>query len=79
MKRLLTISTLLILISCKERELGNNYYYLPEYEAKEYLTESFIYKSFDEDVFNEIIIYPTVKKIEYNHTILLLCKKAIVS
>lgn len=66
MKKALIIFVIITLVSCKERELGNNYYYLPEYEAKEYLTGVFIYKSFDEDVFNEIIIYPDVKEIKFD-------------
>ena len=66
MRKLFVIFVLLLLISCNEKELGNNYYYLPDYEAKEYLTGAFIYRSCNEDVFDEIIIYPDIKKINHN-------------
>lgn len=72
MKKFLIVFFLVILLSCNERNLGNNYYYLPDYESKEYFTRKFIYKSFDENVFDEIIVYPNVIKFEYD-------KKYIIS
>jgi tRNA splicing endonuclease len=66
MKILIRILIIFLLVSCNERELGDNYYYLPEYEAREYLTGVFIYKSEDENVFSKIIIYPDVEELHYN-------------
>lgn len=66
MKKIVILFILTLFISCDERSLGKDYYYLPEYDANEIRTGSFIYRSFDENVWDKILIFPTVKKIEFN-------------
>lgn len=66
MRKIVLLFILLFFVSCNERNLGKDYYCLSEYEANEYLTGSFVYKSFNENVFEKIIVYPKVKSIEFN-------------
>lgn len=66
MRKIALLFILLFFVSCNERNLGKDYYCLSEYEANEYLTGSFVYKSFNENVFEKIIVYPKVKNIEFN-------------
>ncbi len=57
------------MLSCKnESSLGSDFYCLPKYDAEEYLTGSFIYKSTNENVFSKIIVYPVVEKTNYNES-----------
>jgi hypothetical protein len=69
---------LLILWACtSDRDLGNNYFYLPEYESKDigYPYSSILYKGPAEYVFNKIIIFSDIGKvIKRNEYVLVLQK-----
>lgn len=65
-KKYCYFTLLFIVCSCSnERDLGNNYYYLPEYESMDggYPYGSIIYKGPDEYIYNEIIIFSDVEKV----------------
>lgn len=67
MKKLILSFIFLICISCNERSLGKDYYFLSEIESKEYLTGSFVYKSFNENVFDSILVHPKVTNIKFDN------------
>lgn len=63
-KRYFTL-LLFMIFSCSDNtNLGNNYYYLPEYEAIDigYPNGAIIYKSFNKKVFKDVKISANVKK-----------------
>lgn len=64
-KKYYYFTLLFIVCSCSnERDLGNNYYYLPDYESRDvgYPYGSIIYKGPDEYLFERIIIFSDVEK-----------------
>ncbi|MFH6963022.1 hypothetical protein ACHRVK_11540 [Flavobacterium plurextorum] len=69
MKKTYFTVLLFIIFSCADNtNLGNDYYYLPEYEAMDigYPNGAIIYKSFNKNVFKDVKISANVKKAKSN-------------
>lgn len=69
MKKTYFTVLLFIIFSCADNtNLGNDYYYLPEYEAMDigYPNSAIIYKSFNKNVFKDVKISANVKKAKSN-------------
>ncbi len=78
MEKVIYLFIILIVCSCSnERDLGNKYYYLPDYESIDvgYPYGSVIYKGPNEYVFNEIIIFSDVEKVIERDTYVLVLQK----
>lgn len=75
MKKRIIIALMLLLVvlflifgSANEQDLGDNYYYLPEYEAVDigYPNGAIIYKSPQRYLFRDVIIHKTVISVNKN-------------
>ena len=69
MKKTVVLLTLFTLFSCNDgSDLGNKYYYLPNYEALDigYAYGSLVYKSNNKNHFNNVLIYSEIERINYN-------------
>jgi hypothetical protein len=77
MKKLAIIILIFFICSCRdERNLGDNYFYLPMYEAKDIGHKgSFIYTSHYKNVFSNIIIESNVIDINVNKDFILAVQK----
>ena len=67
---LILLSYLIVTIFIKdEQNLGNGYYFLPDYEAIDigYSYGNMLYKSDKKNHFNNIIIFSDIKKINFNN------------
>jgi hypothetical protein len=78
MKKIGTFLTLFMLVSCNDgSDLGNKYYYLPDYEALDigYAYGSMVYKSENKNHFNNVLIYSEIERINYNDKYILAIQK----
>ncbi|EKT3966592.1 hypothetical protein NTJ12_001659 [Flavobacterium psychrophilum] len=78
MKKIVVLLTLFTLFSCNDgSDLGNKYYYLPDYEALDigYAYGSIVYKSENKNHFNNVLIYSEIEKINYNDEYILAIQK----
>ncbi len=68
---------LFFILGCDNQNLGNNYYYLPEYEAIDvgYPGGAIIYKSPQKYLFNDIKIYGNVINVKYNDNFIIAIQK----
>ncbi|WP_298150023.1 hypothetical protein [Flavobacterium sp.] len=77
MKKTLVLFVLFLFISCDEKKLGNSYYYLPNYEAYDlgYPYGSIIYKSKNENVYDNVIVYSDILHCIYDDNYILIIQK----
>ena len=78
MRNAAIIIILFTLLSCNDgTDLGNDYFYLPDYEAVDigYAYGTMIYKSESKDHFDKIIICSDVKKINFDSKYALILQK----
>ena len=69
MKKTFIIFVLFTLFSCNDgSDLGDDYYYLPDYEALDigYAYGTMVYKSENKNHFNDVIVYSDIKNIKFN-------------
>ncbi|WP_179321140.1 DUF3997 domain-containing protein [Winogradskyella helgolandensis] len=69
-------------ISCSDRKLGNDYYYLPKYESIDVGypdSEAIVYKSNQEYVFNDIKIRGDVLEVDFNSKYIIIKRDPLIS
>lgn len=71
MRNIFILFTLLLMVNCSDMEkLGNDYYYLPDYESLDigYPYGSLVYKSEQQNHFDSIIIFSDIKAVNYDNS-----------
>lgn len=69
-------------ISCSERKLGKDYYFLPKYDSIDLgypNSEAIIYKSNEENVFSDIIIQGDVLEVNFNSKYIISKRNPLIS
>ncbi|WP_339918454.1 DUF3997 domain-containing protein [Yeosuana marina] len=69
-------------ISCSDRKLGNDYYFLPKYESIDVGypdSEAIVYKSNQEYVFNDIKIRGDVLEVNFNSKYIIAKRDPLIS
>tara|TARA_Y100000780_G_scaffold226832_1_gene241682 strand:- start:63 stop:413 length:351 start_codon:yes stop_codon:yes gene_type:complete len=73
---------MIVCISCNDRELGNDYYYLPKYESIDIGypdSEAIIYKSNHENAFGDIKIRGDVLEVNSNSKYIIAKRNPLIS
>ncbi|MPL56193.1 hypothetical protein SDC9_01675 [bioreactor metagenome] len=78
MKLTVYIFVLILFYSCNDgSNLGNNYYYLPDYESKDigYPYGTIVYKSKEKNHFDKILVYSDVEKVKLNNNFIIVFQR----
>jgi len=78
MKKIIYISSFFALFCCNDgTHLGNNYYYLPDYESVDigYPYGSIVYKSHEKYHFDEVVIFSDINKITSNEKYIIVLQR----
>ena len=71
------LTAIMIFNSCDEKKLGDNYFYLPDYEAQDigFPYGSIICQSRKQNAFDNILVYSKIDKVERKNDFILVKQK----